>query len=372
MLLVFCGAAAHACLWDRDTLEYEAKRFPGVVDVIVGAFDRNPPLYYEMRLERVRREIAKNPENLPLYDDAAVSCDRLGDHGEAIKWMQRKRERMGNSPKDNDAEYKYYANIGTFEAHLWFARGKPQDKSLLQKARDDIQKAIQINSDAHFGRERVQLLAIDWALHPREGEDLWTYLDRKDVGRDAAKGLAGLVVLGNAWESVDVFYALSEALEMPDASLALLAKERCIELIKAGHSSVNPKLPKGDALIEYWRLGSTRVIEGLSNHVRSEYVRLRRVAEARHQTRTEFMLTRLRAGRHPDTDPAFWDGFRPPGPLEIHPTPTGTNLLAVIRKHPLTATGVSLLVIAATLLIVKKVRLRRHLKASVKPRRDSQ
>src|SRR5688500_1406183 len=86
------AALASACLWDRDTLGMEVKNFPGLAQVITGRFERNPPLYYEMRLARVTKEIARTPEKLELYDDAGVACDRLGRSDEAIAWMKRKRE----------------------------------------------------------------------------------------------------------------------------------------------------------------------------------------------------------------------------------------------------------------------------------------
>ena len=76
---------------------------------------------------------------------------------------------------------------------------------------------------------------------------------------DAVRGLAGLIVLGNAWESVDVFHALDIALRRDSVgyergrdggrnSLAYLAWLRCRELIDAGKGSMLPDAPKGEAL----------------------------------------------------------------------------------------------------------------------------
>ena len=85
---------APACLQDRDTLSKEALGHLDVVDTIVGRFDRNPPLYFEMRLERVSKEIKANPKQFELYDDAAVACDRLGRDDEAIQWIEQKKSQM--------------------------------------------------------------------------------------------------------------------------------------------------------------------------------------------------------------------------------------------------------------------------------------
>jgi hypothetical protein len=43
--------------------------------------------------------------------------------------------------------------------------------------------------------------------------------------------------------------------------------------------------------------------------MRSEFVRLRHEADEWSRERTEFMMARLKKGRHPDTDLHFWDGY---------------------------------------------------------------
>ena len=41
------------CLWDRDTVAMELKGMPEIQNVIAGRFERNPDLFYEMRIERI-------------------------------------------------------------------------------------------------------------------------------------------------------------------------------------------------------------------------------------------------------------------------------------------------------------------------------
>ena len=150
-----------ACLWDRDTLAYETKKFPGLVDIITGRFERNPDEYYQLRLERVAAEIANTPDNLSLYDDAGVACDRLHRHDEAITWMTRKGAVLDAAPESPEARehrYRYYANLGTFQVHRWLRRGSiPAEIQDLRDSETNLSKAIEINPDAHFGRERYQL-----------------------------------------------------------------------------------------------------------------------------------------------------------------------------------------------------------------------
>ena len=65
-------------------------------------------------------------------------------------------------------------------------------------------------------------------------------------------------MLGNAWESVDIFHALNVALQRDSLgyergreggrnTLAYLAWLRCRELIDAGKGSMLPDAPKGEA-----------------------------------------------------------------------------------------------------------------------------
>lgn len=333
--------SAFACLWDDDTLRAEAKGLPGVVEIITGRFERNPPLYFEMRLERCAREVEANPRDFDAYDNAAVACDRLGRGDEAIDWMKRKKDSMDAAGPENPSlaehRYRYFANLGTFHAHRWFANGANRgDMSDLQRGIELIQSAIDLNPDAHFGRERYQLLAMKWALQPpmdrvKDNGELFelpsifvaderyrTLIDThgqriagnlKDAGmHDAVKGLTGLIALGTAWQNVDVFLALAIALsDQGDSSMARLAELRCRELIKSGKRSAHPSSPGGDELAE---LISVRgFIARDTADIDSFYASARSAADSWHDDRERFMLERLQAGRHPDTDPNFWDGY---------------------------------------------------------------
>ena len=131
------------------------------------------------------------------------------------------------------------------------------------------------------------------------------------------RGLAGLVVLGNAWESVDIFHALNVALQRNSLgyergreggrnTLAYLAWLRCRELIDAGKGSMLPDAPKGEALKAMLRKPDFVMAETLLDPA---YTKLRAEADAWHAARTAFMMGRLKAGRHPDIDPHFWDGY---------------------------------------------------------------
>ncbi len=337
---VSAAPRAGACLWDRDTLAAEAAGLPGVVNIIVGRFDRWPDAVYEERLARVGAEVEGEPGRLGLYDDAGVACDKLGRHGEAVEWMARKRAQLDllGSP-DEEHEYRYHANLGTFLIHRWIAGGA--DRGAMgdaHAARDHIARAIEINADAHFGREGVQLRLIEWLIAAPEGGHLGGLLDRAGVvhvrywdwwgeegeseqpyeDADAlVEGLTGLIALGNAWESVDVYWALSMALDArEDASLAVLARLRVAELIDAGGRSLNPNGPGAEAIraeIERVRYRG-RLEEGDELAVEEFYPRARRAADEWSASREAFIGARLDEGRHPDGEGAesFWDGWDEP------------------------------------------------------------
>ena len=85
---------SRASLWDDETLAADAKGLPDLVRIITGRFERNPPLYYEMRLSRAAAQIKAQPDNLAAYDVAGVACDQLGRGDEAIAWMEQKNLQM--------------------------------------------------------------------------------------------------------------------------------------------------------------------------------------------------------------------------------------------------------------------------------------
>lgn len=377
-----------ACLWDSDTLRAEAAGAPGMVETIVGRFDRYPPLYYEMRLERVAKELETDPTDLAAYDDAGVACDRLGRYDEAVAWMARKRRALDAAP-DEEHEYRYLANLGTFHAHRWISSGADRsDLADIQRARDLIDQAIQLNPDAHFGRERYQLMALDWILRPPAREPLYdapsnilaadpslgvhqgSFFLGQLEGTDhagAGEGLAGLVALGNAWNSFDVFFSLGGALQGGgDSSIAALAWFRAEEIANDGGRSLHPEYDaSGFEADRYARahLSSAAPLERFYKEARAE-------ADARHATRTAYITTRLKQGQHPDTHPAFFAAWVEPSSMPE--MPDGFLGLgghdATIAKAALILGGLLLFLLAnalaLTLWLVRRLKRRRARRAA--------
>lgn len=343
------------CAWDRDTLRKEVEGRESVFDVIVGRFERNPPLYYEMRLERVAAEIAKDATLFDAYDDASVACDRLGRSDEAIEWMGRKLAALNamrnENADDSTPRYRYHANLGTFYAHRWFRSGASyNDLGDMRSAIFHIKKALAINPDAHFGREKYQLQLLKWVeskprivtenLRPdfevayyltfletawMDGEADWDRVEkhwpaltnhdqRKDaIGEEAVEGVAGLVALGAAWESVDVFLALSRALRSPgDNTLGYMAYLRAQELVGQGKDSMLRNEMEWEPFLDNFRYESSAMFypdaDTRDDH-EGEFARHRENAEQWHEHRTEFMMAKLKEGLHPDTHDDFWNDY---------------------------------------------------------------
>ncbi|MFT4547901.1 MAG: hypothetical protein ACI8XO_000202 [Verrucomicrobiales bacterium] len=307
-----------ACLWDSDTLAEEASGKINVLNVITGRFPRHPPAYYEARLIRVAAEVVEHPENLELYDDAGVACDRLHRSAEAIAWMEKKAEALERSP-DEEHQYRYHANLGTFLIHQWFAAGTDPEQDAGARGAEHIRTALEINPDAHFGREAVQLQAIEWLLEERREGITEPVYDSPSAnlfqhgmrfsgapnGTDYDKtveGLTGLVALGAAWESVDIFRVLATCLaDRRDNSLAFLAGLRVEELLADGKTSLSDHFPDPYEREEYMLVESAHLVLWFKS--------AREVADNWQAARNSYIEEQIALGKHPDTDADFWAGF---------------------------------------------------------------
>jgi len=281
-----CGNAL-ACLWDSDTLATELKGKLTVQNALAGRIERNPPEYYERRLEIARAKIERNPDDLLAYDDAGVSCDRLNRSDQAIDWMKRKRVNSRNA-SDND-RYRTEANEGTFRIHRWISRGFNLDEvEEARIAREMIAKAVAINPNAHFGRERVQLAIMNWMIEnktevqqygPRRlSQFLFTTLADRERLRE---GLIGLMMLGNAWESIDIIEALANSYSR-HPSLGYLAELRIKELQAAGKESLTKK--------PTLHLGHGSITDVQKRDIDASFQILRANAEEFRKKRTDFIL----------------------------------------------------------------------------------
>lgn len=357
------GTPLCACLWDRDTIAMEAQGRLEVVETMTGWFDRFPAEYYQMRLDRVTKEVDTTPERLDLYDDAAVSCDRLGRHDDAVAWMDKKSARMASLPQEQtiDHRYRMHANLGVFRTHQWIQTAERNThREKLKLAIEEVSTALMINPNAHFGRERAHLALLEWWLagldsqpvhepvhHPSQllspvlGDFPGTY---NISNANLVKGFCGLIQMGSAQDSIDVHFLVMWQL-MNDRTpqghsdahypLGYLTGMRLVELIMADRQPVyagedfkrwlqpetqmknlpaqmspQEKLDQLPAL-----LTRVNMWGGSGDHllaIQPWFHQIRAAAQQRLEAKTAFMKHRFAAGMHPDTHPDFWLGWQEP------------------------------------------------------------
>ena len=144
-------SVTHACLWDWDTLQMERRRFPGTLEMITGKFVRHSPAYYEWRIQDRTKRMRSPAEDPGLADDLAVAYSKLGRHAEGIALLEQV---LAAHPD----RYETLANLGTI--HMLAGD--------LKVGKEYIDRAIVINPDAHFGREKYQSLLAEYFLTTRK------------------------------------------------------------------------------------------------------------------------------------------------------------------------------------------------------------
>ncbi len=193
------------CGWDWDTIQMEKQAFPTIHELITGKFIRHSPEFYVWRVEDRMELLRQFPDSLSLYDDLGWAYDKLGEHEKAIAIFLRKD---ALKPK----MYETHANLGTAYIH----------NGNLEEGVKHIKKAIEINPEAHFGREIYQQHLVEYILSKSDSvgnfslplgtskETFYHYLVKEQFSKPemqslshqnkiakAIKGVAGMMQFGN-------------------------------------------------------------------------------------------------------------------------------------------------------------------------------
>jgi hypothetical protein len=240
-------------------------------------------------------------------DDLAVAYDRIGDSKSAMRVI---RASLPQRKPGSEEMYRFHANYGTFIAHNWFKSGaKKSEVSQLDEAAAQIESGLKIRPDAHFGRERVQLQLLRYvAAHTRGKEDLplYYYLSQTLTDDEIAIGLCGLVMMGAAYESPDVFAAITQTGYYVSESGRKVARYRAAELLKT-------RKPISDFFDEELKeLIKDKEFLKRETSAAKLYLKVRKDGEAVHQKRTDYILARLDRGEHPDWTEEFWSDWEEP------------------------------------------------------------
>lgn len=138
-------------------------RFAMVHDVIHERYPVRGPAYYRER-DRLARERLKalppdSQEAFDLTDDLGVGLDKLGRAGEAVLPLRDKLARQLKAGQGGRQLYTTYANLGTFLIHANMKAamgGDAKAKANVKEGLEFIGKSINVNPEAHFGREEWQ------------------------------------------------------------------------------------------------------------------------------------------------------------------------------------------------------------------------
>lgn len=358
------GALGVSCLWDSDTVAAELKGMPELQDVIAGRFERNPALYYEMRIARIK---GKKEFSFPDdYFDVAVALDRLGRDDEAISLIENRLDPvMGRvlmkEEGYKDVSYRRAANLGTFYIHRGLKNGEA-GLADLKKGLELIERAVEINPDAHFGREKVQVALVKDLLWQRafqkqldENDESHRLAERPKLTmtkKEIREGLIGLMVLGAAWESPMVWQWLAGTYDYENSHAAAMIGNRIYELDKK-FSWMKAELPDPLQLSNY----------GIRDSERTDaiYEELQSNGEEWRKNREDFMLKRMKRGFHPDVNKDFWEGYVEVPQIEIKETvPFGTydpevQFTNFIKLVVGSCVGVFAIVIGVILFLRKKI-----------------
>ncbi|MFO0932279.1 MAG: hypothetical protein U1E39_06175 [Planctomycetota bacterium] len=161
---------ASACPWDYDTLVDETVWFPGVIDVLAGAYVRHSDLWYAWRARDRERRLgivdassargvaagdvaaivaptapADLATRLRWMDDLVIAYDHLERHDEAVATA---RAALALDP----ARYESRSNLGVALVHA--GRGEEGIASL--------RAALEVNAEGHFGRMRTAIEVLEY------------------------------------------------------------------------------------------------------------------------------------------------------------------------------------------------------------------
>ena len=159
LCLILTVGTAWACLWDSDTIETELQGVPDRRILVSNRWYRHGLPYYQERIDRLS---SKQNKTLVEYDDLAVAFERTQDFNAALTILDEKLGYLDDNPNQEHL-YRYHANYGTVLAH-----SGAYESALLQ-----LEKAIEINPDAHFGREEFQIHLIRFIVATQKDSSLW-------------------------------------------------------------------------------------------------------------------------------------------------------------------------------------------------------
>jgi hypothetical protein len=147
-------------------------RFAMVHDVVHERYPRHSEAFYRERNRLVRQELADSKGRhddayLALFDDLGAGLDALKEDDEAVRVLRDKLRRQEELGQEKRQLYTTYANLGTFLIHGNARAALSGDAAARDRLREGlsfIKKSIEVNPEAHFGREVWQAITVEYLL----------------------------------------------------------------------------------------------------------------------------------------------------------------------------------------------------------------
>jgi hypothetical protein len=293
-----------ACLWDSDTLEIEATSNPVLADAIFGRFRVLPKSYYEYRVNRLKT--LNRAYSLEELDDLTVAYDRLGNYTEALRYSNFKRESLAEfKGNKKDHEYRYWANLGTIHAHEALRDRNNIKRALLSEGIGSLEKAMEINPDAHFGREIVQVTVLKMISDQPEGTltvseramKHWIDLTNKKGSAEIEKGIISIMALGSGPDNFELLCLLVGNIESDHNLLKYAINRRLEELTKIRRP--------------FFEMKPDLMIAPGNEELHSQSYSILRKDALDYQELTEaYVDTQINKGKHPDVTKDFWKEWK--------------------------------------------------------------
>jgi hypothetical protein len=258
-----------------------ALRLAMVQDVIHERFPKHGQAYYKQRNHEVREELAKLEKTpwdtrpadryFALLDDLGSGLDHLGEDDEAVRVLREKlRQQQERGWKGRDL-YTTYANLGTFLIHGNFKQAMQGDAEAKERLREGLQfihRSIEVNPEAHFGREIWQAVAVEYLLDALTNPKLLLQFDMLGdrLGADIdpqprrcykdnwlmGMGSQAQIFLtkANATENTESFRC-----ELREMIATVGAEEGWCEAVRTSHTKPVPFDEPVLGIIGMWRLG---------------------------------------------------------------------------------------------------------------------
>lgn len=182
--IVLLPQFSFACEWDYDTLKMEQKRFPSALELITGKYLQHSPEFYQWRIEDRQVRIDEGMAIAGDYDDIAVAYDKLGKPDLALETILEKEKLFPGL-------YETLANKGTFLIHA----------GRFEEGLVELSAAVEMNPDAHFGREMFQIRLVEYVLAKRGADgSIPMPLDSEGERIYRLAGFAAFLVKQEGWE----------------------------------------------------------------------------------------------------------------------------------------------------------------------------